>query len=1253
MAKKFNYKLPSMVALTLVGSAVTAHQVQAAETTQDQTTNKNVLDSNKVKATTEQAKAEVKNPTQNISGTQVYQDPAIVQPKTANNKTGNVQVSQKVDTAQVNGDTRANQSATTNNTKPVAKSTSTATPKTNTNVSNAGYSLVDDEDDNSENQINPELIKSAAKPAALEMQYKAATPKAATTTAPKAKTEATPKVTTFSASAQPRSVAATPKTSLPKYKPQVNSSINDYIRKNNLKAPKIEEDYTSYFPKYAYRNGVGRPEGIVVHDTANDRSTINGEISYMKNNYQNAFVHAFVDGDRIIETAPTDYLSWGVGAVGNPRFINVEIVHTHDYASFARSMNNYADYAATQLQYYGLKPDSAEYDGNGTVWTHYAVSKYLGGTDHADPHGYLRSHNYSYDQLYDLINEKYLIKMGKVAPWGTQSTTTPTTPSKPSTPSTGKLTVAANNGVAQIKPTNSGLYTTVYDKTGKATNEVQKTFAVSKTATLGNQKFYLVQDYNSGNKFGWVKEGDVVYNTAKSPVNVNQSYSIKPGTKLYTVPWGTSKQVAGSVSGSGNQTFKASKQQQIDKSIYLYGSVNGKSGWVSKAYLVDTAKPTPTPTPKPSTPTTNNKLTVSSLNGVAQINAKNNGLFTTVYDKTGKPTKEVQKTFAVTKEANLGGNKFYLVKDYNSPTLIGWVKQGDVIYNNAKSPVNVMQTYIVKPGTKLYSVPWGTYKQEAGAVSGTGNQTFKATKQQQIDKSIYLYGTVNGKSGWVSKAYLAEPVAPKKAVAQPKTAVKAYAVTKPQTTQKVSKIAQVKPNNTGIRASVYEKTAKNGAKYADRTFYVTKERAHGNETYVLLNNTSHNIPLGWFNVKDLNVQNLGKEVKTTQKYTVNKSNNGLSMVPWGTKNQVILTGNNIAQGTFNATKQVSVGKDVYLYGTINNRTGWVNAKDLTAPTAVKPTTSAAKDYNYTYVIKNGNGYYYITPNSDTAKYSLKAFNEQPFAVVKEQVINGQTWYYGKLSNGKLAWIKSTDLAKELIKYNQTGMTLNQVAQIQAGLQYKPQVQRVPGKWTDANFNDVKHAMDTKRLAQDPALKYQFLRLDQPQNISIDKINQFLKGKGVLENQGAAFNKAAQMYGINEVYLISHALLETGNGTSQLAKGADVVNNKVVTNSNTKYHNVFGIAAYDNDPLREGIKYAKQAGWDTVSKAIVGGAKFIGNSYVKAGQNTLYKMRWNPAHPGTHQYATDVDWANINAKIIKGYYDKIGEVGKYFDIPQYK
>lgn len=58
--------------------------------------------------------------------------------------------------------------------------------------------------------------------------------------------------------------------------------------------------------------------------------------------------------------------------------------------------------------------------------------------------------------------------------------------------------MSANRGVAQIKPTNNGLYTTVYDSKGHKTDQVQKTLSVTKTATLGNNKFYLVEDYNSG-----------------------------------------------------------------------------------------------------------------------------------------------------------------------------------------------------------------------------------------------------------------------------------------------------------------------------------------------------------------------------------------------------------------------------------------------------------------------------------------------------------------------------------------------------------------------------------------------------------------------------------------------------------------------------------------------------------------------------------------------------------------------------------
>ena len=86
---------------------------------------------------------------------------------------------------------------------------------------------------------------------------------------------------------------------------------------------------------------------------------------------------------------------------------------------------------------------------------------------------------------------------------------------------------------------------------------------------------------------------------------------------------------------------------------------------------------------------------------------------------------------------------------------------------------------------------------------------------------------------------------------------------KPSTasTQTVSKVAQVNANNSGARATVYDKTGKNATKYANRTFNVSKEKTIDGNTYVLLQNTTTNTPLGWFNVKDLKVQNSSSEQK--------------------------------------------------------------------------------------------------------------------------------------------------------------------------------------------------------------------------------------------------------------------------------------------------------------------------------------------------------------------------------------------------------
>lgn len=207
---------------------------------------------------------------------------------------------------------------------------------------------------------------------------------------------------------------------------------------------------------------------------------------------------------------------------------------------------------------------------------------------------------------------------------------------------------------------------------------------------------------------------------------------------------------------------------------------------------------------------------------------------------------------------------------------------------------------------------------------------------------------------------------------------------------------------------------------------------------------------------------------------------------------------------------------------------------------------------------------------------------------------------------------------------------------------------------NATRAEVKDAMDTSKYVNDPIQKYQFLDLNKSQNISATKLNELLRGKGILENQGNAFSQAAKAVGINEIYLISHALLETGNGTSDLANGGLIdQNGNVDLNAQTKYYNMFGVGAIDKNALYGGIKYAQQAGWNTPEKAILGGAQFIANNYIKSGQNTLYKMRFNPQNPGVHQYATGIDFAKSNAKRISDFYQQIQTDGQYYDVDQYK
>ena len=54
-------------------------------------------------------------------------------------------------------------------------------------------------------------------------------------------------------------------------------------------------------------------EYIVMHYTANDGDSDEGNGNYFHNNVVNASAHYFVDGDSITQSVPDNYVAWSVG----------------------------------------------------------------------------------------------------------------------------------------------------------------------------------------------------------------------------------------------------------------------------------------------------------------------------------------------------------------------------------------------------------------------------------------------------------------------------------------------------------------------------------------------------------------------------------------------------------------------------------------------------------------------------------------------------------------------------------------------------------------------------------------------------------------------------------------------------------------------------------------------------------------------------------------------------------------------------
>lgn len=64
---------------------------------------------------------------------------------------------------------------------------------------------------------------------------------------------------------------------------------------------------------YGSKRALGKIKYIVIHYTANDGDSDEGNGNYFANNIVKASAHYFVDGDSITQSVPDDYIAWAVG----------------------------------------------------------------------------------------------------------------------------------------------------------------------------------------------------------------------------------------------------------------------------------------------------------------------------------------------------------------------------------------------------------------------------------------------------------------------------------------------------------------------------------------------------------------------------------------------------------------------------------------------------------------------------------------------------------------------------------------------------------------------------------------------------------------------------------------------------------------------------------------------------------------------------------------------------------------------------
>ena len=225
-----------------------------------------------------------------------------------------------------------------------------------------------------------------------------------------------------------------------------------------------------------------------------------------------------------------------------------------------------------------------------------------------------------------------------------------------------------------------------------------------------------------------------------------------------------------------------------------------------------------------------------------------------------------------------------------------------------------------------------------------------------------------------------------------------------------------------------------------------------------------------------------------------------------------------------------------------------------------------------------------------------------------------------------------------------------------------QLQVARNEPNDYGYDDFFTALNPDQYEYGTSAFYQFAKLtDGYSGMSSDAMNAFVANncsysessygrKSNLRNMGQAFVTAAQETGVNEVYLLAHAIWESGWGCSELAGGwvPDKDGEVIVDGKHypykkgQAYYNFYGIGAVDSNALSGGRALAVKEQWTSPELAIRGAAGWISANYLRrssGAQDSLYLMKWDvigavESGSAWHEYCTGLgSWCEGNSSLM--------------------